>query len=63
MNKYFDICATTPIGKDVLTFINKNVQDIFGNPVDDALITLLPRFGTTPTSVYSDNEGKATFDI
>ncbi len=32
MNKYFDICATTPIDKDVLNFINKSNQSIFGNP-------------------------------
>ena len=32
MNKYFDICATTPIAKEVLEFINSNHQNIFGNP-------------------------------
>ena len=32
MNKYFDICATTPIGEEVLDFINANHQDVFGNP-------------------------------
>ena len=32
MNKYFDICATTPIDKDVLKFINNSSQSIFGNP-------------------------------
>ena len=32
MNKYFDICATTPIREEVLTFIHKNMQHVFGNP-------------------------------
>ena len=32
MNKYFDICATTPIDEDVLKFINNSNQSIFGNP-------------------------------
>ena len=32
MNKYFDICATTPIAKEVLEFMNSNHQNIFGNP-------------------------------
>ena len=32
MNTYFDICATTPIDKDVLDFINTQNQDVFGNP-------------------------------
>tara|TARA_B110000116_G_scaffold268885_1_gene283763 strand:- start:78 stop:1190 length:1113 start_codon:yes stop_codon:yes gene_type:complete len=32
MNKYFDICATTPIEKEVLDFISAKHQDAFGNP-------------------------------
>ena len=32
MNKYFDICATTPIDKKVLDFINQYQKEIFGNP-------------------------------
>ena len=32
MNKYFDICASTPIHKDVASFINKNSSLIYGNP-------------------------------
>ena len=32
MNKYFDICATTPIDKDVSKLIHKYNQTIFGNP-------------------------------
>ena len=31
MNRYFDICATTPIDKRVLDFMNTN-NNIFGNP-------------------------------
>ena len=32
MNKYFDICATTPIDKTVLKFISDNQDSVFGNP-------------------------------
>ena len=32
MNTYFDICATTPIDKDVLDFIHTQNQAVFGNP-------------------------------
>ena len=32
MNKYFDICASTPIHKDVANFITKNSSLIYGNP-------------------------------
>ena len=32
MNKYFDICATTPIDKTVLKFISDNQSNVFGNP-------------------------------
>tara|TARA_Y100001970_G_C14180133_1_gene829361 strand:- start:100 stop:1212 length:1113 start_codon:yes stop_codon:yes gene_type:complete len=32
MNKYFDICATTPIEQEVLNFINSKHRDVFGNP-------------------------------
>jgi len=32
MNKYFDICATTPIDEKVLKFIFNHQKDTFGNP-------------------------------
>ena len=32
MNKYFDICATTPVDKEVSKLIHKYNQTIFGNP-------------------------------
>ena len=32
MKRYFDICATTPIDEQVLSFINKESKNIFGNP-------------------------------
>ena len=32
MNKYFDICATTPIDEKVLNFILDHQKDTFGNP-------------------------------
>jgi len=32
MNKYFDICATTPIDERILEFISKHQKDTFGNP-------------------------------
>ena len=32
MNKYFDICASTPLHKDVANFMNENASLIYGNP-------------------------------
>ena len=32
MNKYFDICASTPIHKDVFNFIKENTSIAYGNP-------------------------------
>ena len=32
MNKYFDICASTPIHEDVANFINENSSLVYGNP-------------------------------
>ena len=32
MNKYFDICATTPIDARVLSFLNEESKNVFGNP-------------------------------
>jgi len=32
MNKYFDICATTPIDDQVLQFITAESKNVFGNP-------------------------------
>ena len=32
MNRYFDICATTPIDAKVLSFLNEESKNVFGNP-------------------------------
>ena len=39
------------------------VEDDSGNPVEDAMVTLLVRFGTNPTSIYTNSEGVATFEL
>ena len=44
-------------------YITITAQDVFGNPINDALVTLLPIFGTIPTSLYTNEEGTITFDI
>ena len=48
------------IGTNYLTVV---VEDSFGNPVDDAFVTLLPRFGVDPLNKYTDSNGAVTFDL
>jgi len=48
------------IGTNYITVV---VEDFFGNPVDNALVTMLARFGINPISQHTNPNGEVTFDL
>ena len=44
-------------------YLNVTIQDSYGNPVSNALITLLERFGDTPVNLYTGENGEVLFDL
>ena len=44
-------------------YFNVLVQDSSGNPVSDALVSMLIRFGDTPVNLFTDSNGEVLFDL
>ena len=44
-------------------YFNVLVLDSSGNPVSDALVSMLIRFGDTPVNLFTDSNGEVLFDL
>jgi len=44
-------------------YFNLLVVDSFGNAIEDALVTLLIRFGDSPVNLYTNSNGEVNFDL